>query len=86
MIGGVLIGIGGVLSLGCTIGQGVSGVSTLAIGSVITLISIIFGASLMMKIEYYRAVYDDSSFIELLKNSLIDLRVLPETLRTLEKI
>ena len=44
MIGGILIGIGGVLSLGCTIGQGVSGVSTLAIGSVITLISIIFGA------------------------------------------
>ena len=40
----------------------------------------------MMKIEYYKAVYDDSSFIELLKNSLIDLRVLPETLRTLEKI
>ena len=61
-------------------------VSTLAIGSVITLFSIIFGASLMMKIEYYKAVYDDSSFIELLKNSLIDLRVLPETLRTLEKI
>ncbi len=86
MIGGILIGIGGVLSLGCTIGQGVSGVSTLAIGSVVTLISIIFGASLMMKIEYYKAVYDDSSFIELLKNSLIDLRVLPETLRTLEKI
>ena len=85
-IGAVLIGIGGVLSLGCTIGQGVSGVSTLAIGSIITLLSIIFGASLMMKIEYYKAVYDDSSFIELLKNSLIDLRVLPETLRTLEKI
>ncbi len=85
-IGAVLIGIGGVLSLGCTIGQGVSGVSTLAIGSIITLISIIFGASLMMKIEYYRAVYDDSSFIELLKNALIDLKVLPGKLRTLEKI
>ncbi len=86
LLGGVLIGIGGVLSLGCTIGQGVSGVSTLAIGSIITLVSIIFGASLMMKIEYYKAVYEDSSFAELLKNSLIDLRVLPETLRTLEKI
>ena len=76
LIGGILIGIGGVLSLGCTIGQGVTGVSTLAIGSIITLISIIFGASLMMKIEYYKAVYEDSSFSELLKNSLIDLRVL----------
>ena len=85
-VGAVLIGIGGVLSLGCTIGQGVSGVSTLAIGSIITLLSIIFGASLMMKIEYYKAVYEESSFIELLKNALIDLKVLPGKLRTLEKI
>ena len=85
-IGAVLIGIGGVLYLGCTIGQGVSGVSTLAIGSIITLLSIIFGASLMMKIEYYKAVYEESSFIELLKNALIDLKVLPGKLRTLEKI
>tara|TARA_B100001113_G_scaffold37892_1_gene26932 strand:+ start:8402 stop:9601 length:1200 start_codon:yes stop_codon:yes gene_type:complete len=84
--GGILIGIGGVLSLGCTIGQGVTGVSTLALGSIITLLSIIFGASLMMKIEYYRAVYDDSGFLELLKNALIDLKTLPEKLRTLEKI
>ena len=86
LIGAVLIGIGGVLSLGCTIGQGVSGVSTLAIGSIITLVSIIFGASLMMKIEYYRAVYEESSFVELLKNALIDLKALPGKLRTLEKI
>jgi len=86
LIGAVLIGIGGVLSLGCTIGQGVSGVSTLAIGSIITLVSIIIGASLMMKIEYYRAVYEESGFVELLKNALIDLKVLPGKLRTLEKI
>jgi uncharacterized membrane protein YedE/YeeE len=86
LLGAVLIGIGGVLSLGCTIGQGVTGVSTLALGSIITLISIIFGASLMMKIEYYRAVYEDSSFFDLLKNSLIDLKILPEKIRTLEKI
>ncbi len=86
LLGAVLIGIGGVLSLGCTIGQGVTGVSTLALGSIITLISIIFGASLMMKIEYYRAVYEDSSFFDLLKNSLIDLKLLPEKIRTLEKI
>ena len=86
LIGAVLIGIGGVLSLGCTIGQGVSGVSTLAIGSIITLVSIIFGASLMMKIEYYKAVYEESGFVELLKNALIDLKVLPGKLRTLEKI
>jgi len=32
MIGAVLMGFGGVLGLGCTVGQGISGVSTLALG------------------------------------------------------
>ena len=35
-VGGVLMGIGGVLSMGCTIGQGVTGISTLAMGSILT--------------------------------------------------
>jgi len=42
--GGVLMGIGGVTALGCTIGQGLSGLSTLALGSFIALASIIGGA------------------------------------------
>lgn len=86
LIGGTLIGIGGVLSLGCTIGQGVTGISTLAIGSFITLISIIIGASITMKIEYYKAVYDDSSFLDQLRASLADLKLLPDSLRKLDKI
>ncbi|MBT7237155.1 MAG: YeeE/YedE family protein, partial [Gammaproteobacteria bacterium] len=73
IIGAVLIGIGGVLSLGCTIGQGVSGVSTLALGSFVTLISIVIGASIAMKIEYYNAVYEDCSFFDSLRSSLADL-------------
>jgi len=44
MIGGVLMGVGGVVALGCTIGQGLSGVSTLSLGSFIALASIILGA------------------------------------------
>ncbi len=44
MIGAVLMGIGGVTALGCTIGQGLSGLSTLSIGSFIALASIIVGA------------------------------------------
>jgi len=86
IIGAVLIGIGGVLSLGCTIGQGVSGVSTLALGSFITLGSIILGAALTMKIEYYKAVYEDSSFFDALKSALSDLKLIPNRFRTLEKI
>lgn len=54
LIGGALMGFGGVLGLGCTIGQGVSGVSTLALGSFLALFSIIAGATVTMKIEYWR--------------------------------
>ena len=86
IIGAILIGIGGVLSLGCTIGQGVSGVSTLALGSFVTLISIVIGASIAMKIEYYNAVYEDCSFFDSLRSSLADLKLIPNKFRALEKI
>jgi hypothetical protein len=43
LFGASLMGIGGVLGLGCTIGQGITGVSTLAAGSFLTLIAIIAG-------------------------------------------
>ena len=49
IIGGTLMGFGGVTGLGCTIGQGISGVSTLALGSFVTLVAIIVGAVLAMK-------------------------------------
>ena len=44
MAGGVLMGFGGVTALGCTIGQGVSGLSTLALGSFIAFAGIVGGA------------------------------------------
>jgi hypothetical protein len=37
LVGAVLMGVGGVTAMGCTIGQGLSGVSTLALGSFIAL-------------------------------------------------
>lgn len=42
--GGLLMGFGGVTAMGCTVGQGLSGVSTLAIGPFIALAAIIAGA------------------------------------------
>ncbi|WP_217629737.1 YeeE/YedE thiosulfate transporter family protein [Paracoccus chinensis] len=42
--GGVLMGFGGVLPLGCSIGQGLSGVSTLSLGSIVALAGIAAGA------------------------------------------
>tara|TARA_B100001559_G_scaffold284076_1_gene259157 strand:- start:322 stop:1521 length:1200 start_codon:yes stop_codon:yes gene_type:complete len=86
IIGAVLIGVGGVLAMGCTIGQGVTGISTLAIGSLITLIFIILGAAITMKVEFYNAVYEDCSFFDSLRSSLADLNLIPNRFRKLEKI
>ena len=49
MIGGSIMGIGGVMALGCTVGQGITGMSTLAIGSVLALLSILFGGYFGMR-------------------------------------
>lgn len=49
LTGAVLMGFGGVTAMGCTVGQGLSGLSTLALGSVIAMIGIVGGAVAMMK-------------------------------------
>jgi hypothetical protein len=46
LIGAALMGVGGVLGLGCTIGQGMTGLSTLASGSVLTTLAIMAGGVL----------------------------------------
>jgi len=58
-IGALLMGIGGVLAMGCTIGQGISGVSTLALGSILTILSIIAGSAATMKYQYYLMMRED---------------------------
>lgn len=80
IFGGIAMGFGGVLALGCTIGQGVTGMSTLAVGSLLSLISIIFGSALTMKIEYYRL--DDLSFLAALRQSLADMKLFPSARHT----
>ena len=55
IVGGVLMGFGGVTALGCTIGQGLTGISTLAIGSFIALASIVGGCIAALKYQYWRA-------------------------------
>lgn len=44
LAGGALMGVGGVTALGCTIGQGVTGISTLSLGSLLATGSILVGA------------------------------------------
>ena len=55
IVGGVLMGFGGVTALGCTIGQGLTGISTLAIGSFIALAAIVAGCATALKYQYWRA-------------------------------
>ena len=55
LLGAVLMGFGGVTALGCTVGQGITGVSTLAIGSFIALASIIGGSAATLKYIAWRA-------------------------------
>jgi uncharacterized membrane protein YedE/YeeE len=54
MIGGLLMGFGGITALGCTIGQAITGFSTLALGSIMTFVSIVAGAAATMKWQYWR--------------------------------
>jgi len=54
IVGGVLMGFGGITALGCTVGQGISGFSTLALGSIITFVAIVAGAAATMKWQYAR--------------------------------
>ncbi|OED34864.1 hypothetical protein AB833_31740 [Chromatiales bacterium (ex Bugula neritina AB1)] len=70
LLGGLFMGFGGVLSLGCTIGQAVSGISTLALGSFIVALSIIAGSVATMRFQYHRM--DEMSTLGALGVSITD--------------
>ncbi len=53
IVGAILMGFGGIAAMGCTIGQAVTGVSTLAISSFIAFFGIVAGAAITMKVQYY---------------------------------
>jgi uncharacterized membrane protein YedE/YeeE len=55
LVGAVLMGAGGVTAVGCTIGQGLSGLSTLAIGSAIAVAGIVAGSVVMLKALVWQA-------------------------------
>lgn len=55
LLGAALMGFGGVVAMGCTVGQGISGLSTLSCGSLLTFLAIIGGARLALGYQYRRA-------------------------------
>ena len=55
LLGGCLMGVGGVMALGCTIGQGLSGLSTLSLGSFLAILGIVLGAVVALNWQMRRA-------------------------------
>ena len=53
--GAFLMGAGGVSALGCTVGQGLSGLSTLALGSMIAVAGIVAGSVATLKVLLWQA-------------------------------
>jgi len=49
LAGAAMMGVGGVVALGCTIGQAVTGLSTLALGSILTFVAIVVGGMVGVK-------------------------------------
>lgn len=87
MFGAMFMGIGGVLAMGCTLGQGVTGASTMALGSFMALGAIIFGSALTMKYQYYKLLYEDEATVgKTLVTALVELRLLPKSMRKLEAL
>ena len=54
IVGAILMGVGGVTAMGCTIGQGISGVSTLSLGSILATLAIVAGSWATLKYQYWR--------------------------------
>jgi uncharacterized protein len=54
LVGAALMGIGGVTALGCTVGQGLTGISTLAVGSFVALAGIVGGAVAALRYQMWR--------------------------------
>jgi uncharacterized protein len=55
LVGGALMGVGGITALGCTFGQGLSGLSTLSLGSVLSVLGIVLGAVVALRYQQWRA-------------------------------
>ncbi|GBE13133.1 putative inner membrane protein [bacterium BMS3Bbin14] len=58
LFGGLLMGFGAVVGLGCNIGQGLSGISTMSLGSILTMTFIALGAMSAAKFMLWQVMRD----------------------------
>ena len=54
LVGAVLMGVGGVVAMGCTIGQGLSALSTLSLGSFLAVAGIVAGAVVALRYQSWQ--------------------------------
>ncbi|CAG0939509.1 partial hypothetical protein, partial [Gammaproteobacteria bacterium] len=54
LLGGVLMGVGGVTALGCSIGQGLTGLSMLSAGAALAVAGMVAGARLALWLQERR--------------------------------
>ena len=55
LAGGALMGFGGVCAMGCTFGQGLTGLSTLNWGSLLAVFAMVAGATGMLRLQWWLA-------------------------------
>jgi hypothetical protein len=58
IIGGLFMGVGGVTAGGCTVGQGLSGISTLSLTSMIAITGIMCGAVLGLRLQLWLIMHE----------------------------
>jgi uncharacterized protein len=54
LVGAVFMGVGGVTAMGCTVGQGLSGISTLSLTSFVAVAAIVLGAVAALRYQMWR--------------------------------
>lgn len=54
LVGAALMGVGGVTAMGCTVGQGLSGISTLSATSIVAVAAIVGGAFAALRYQVWR--------------------------------
>jgi len=55
LVGAVLMGMGGVMAMGCSLGQGLTGLSTLSWGSMLAVAAMVAGAWLALRVQWWLA-------------------------------
>ena len=58
IVGAALMGVGGVTAMGCTVGQGLSGLSTLSLTSVLAVAGIVLGAVAALRFQMWLVMRD----------------------------